>query len=70
MACRRCLRDDDLAMTDAEIGQFEAVGVEGAVAGFHGGIVIGSHPAQYVHRQPGTEQMRERRQAIGCEIVG
>ncbi len=57
--CRRGLRDDDLAVADAEVGQLEAVRVERAFARFHGRVVEGPDPGQHVYRQPRSEQSGE-----------
>ena len=50
--CGRGLRDDHLAMADAEIGQLEAVRIERPLTGLRGGIVVRADPAQYVDWQP------------------
>ena len=69
MARRGCLRDDNLPVADAEVREFESIGVERAFAGFDRGVIVGTYPGEHVHRQPRTEQMREGRQPVGREII-
>ena len=50
------LRDDDLSMSNPEISEFKAIGIEGPFARLNARVVVSSNPAEDMHRQSRAEQ--------------